>query len=1054
MSDFAIDLLSALGRTTLWLALVGAITAALLRLARAHSPTVHRVGCVLTLLVGWAFLRYPVAVPWYEVAAATPDSVALPPTPLVPIELEPAAIASSDNSSSIQHDQIEVVDLADLPNPSTAQQPAILQNLPTAEGQGPIESNWLSDIVALLPLVAAALWALGVFALPVIWLVGYVRFVRSLRACRPPADAWQSQWSELIASQSVGTPIPLCVTDEVGPMLCRLPRGYVLVVPEPLWRELSDEGRRAILRHELAHYQRGDVWKSLAVRLLALPHWFNPVSWWAVRRFDEAAEWACDAAASADQPSTEYAKTLVRLGEMSTTELRYGSAARGRTLAVRVRRVLDMRARPDSALKQVFALGIVLAIGLASLLNVRLVARERTADVQESPSAKTETNVKPDEQPLPGGTDVNGKTTEQPGPTVSPDLNLLQIGPDPAKKDTVGKTSVKPDEPGMDQELAAKDAVNEAANKMVKQAERAFEATQAAYDAETASLGALYDWSLRWMRAAQNAAPTPKENVAAAQAHLKRMRGLQKRIHLLYFVGTRGGDAKDEAAANYYVAEAERIVAEAEAAYKKNKASSSPTQATSVEQHVSDAKIAVAVDEAELRTTEIRLQEAKEKLDLLNRAKRAQPGAISAIELAHADAEVKVLEAALQKLNTVRNLHQENLKRLQASAGSSPALTSRAAKAPSTPADPASSEQQISDAKIALAVDEAEMSAAEIRMQVAKEKLADGLRSPNVFGKGVVAERKAEVQLIEAELKKLQSVRVLHEQNLARLLAADQQHSAERPATAEPDRKLAVESQRKLLYAGKTFEQWAEQLRTDLSPESRVQALRALLAFGMHGLADEAVETVLRATLNHGFKAQPTLEANPLETAAEVLAGLPAEIVLPRVTKLMKNSDPDQRLFAIKVIQGSSIPWKEKEGLLSDLINDPNVEVSHLMIQIWLDANPNAPQVISKLRELLTSPEPSQVIFAAQAVLQLPLRRGGQSFRDSERELLTTMMPDILNAMGRGDPIHSVIQRSLLMIPNKDKLPALKTALQSDDLAVGERAEELIQKIEGKQTRR
>src|SRR4051812_26585968 len=123
MSNFAIDLLNALGRTTFWLALVGVIAAALLRLVRANSPTVHRVGCVLTLLVGWAFLRYPVAVPWYEVAGVTPDSIALPTTPAL-IELEPASIASSEDASGMVGGPLDVVDLADLPDPNTAQLPA------------------------------------------------------------------------------------------------------------------------------------------------------------------------------------------------------------------------------------------------------------------------------------------------------------------------------------------------------------------------------------------------------------------------------------------------------------------------------------------------------------------------------------------------------------------------------------------------------------------------------------------------------------------------------------------------------------------------------------------------------------------------------------------------------------------------------------------------------------------------------------------------------------------------------------------------------------------
>ena len=89
----------------------------------------------------------------------------------------------------------------------------------------------------------------------------------------------------------------MVVHPRLGPMLCRLPGGYRIVVPRRLWGQLTAAQRGAVMQHELAHYLRGDLWKSFAVRLLALPHWFNPLAWWAVRRFDEGGEWACDESA-------------------------------------------------------------------------------------------------------------------------------------------------------------------------------------------------------------------------------------------------------------------------------------------------------------------------------------------------------------------------------------------------------------------------------------------------------------------------------------------------------------------------------------------------------------------------------------------------------------------------------------------------------------------------------------------------------------------------------------------------------------------------------------
>ena len=173
-----------------------------------------------------------------------------------------------------------------------------------------------------------------------------------------------------------GIQFALRVTEDLGPMLCRLPEGYELLVPAPLWRELNVRERDCILRHELAHFERGDVWKSLAVRLLALPHWFNPLAWFAVRRFDEAAEWACDLAATGEASATGYAKALLRLGEAASRHPSYMPAARGRTLATRIRRLLARQPQDDAAAKKFFIVAVGIGVAIAALVRVELVAKE------------------------------------------------------------------------------------------------------------------------------------------------------------------------------------------------------------------------------------------------------------------------------------------------------------------------------------------------------------------------------------------------------------------------------------------------------------------------------------------------------------------------------------------------------------------------------------------------------------------------------------------------------------------------------------------------------
>ncbi|MBN2023604.1 MAG: HEAT repeat domain-containing protein [Pirellulales bacterium] len=278
---------------------------------------------------------------------------------------------------------------------------------------------------------ALAIWLTGIPVVVAVWLARYARFVRRLPAGRPGDKAWQDEWTALLGEQGVRRAIPLRVTARTGPLLCRLPREYVLLVPEGLWRTLAPPERMAILRHDLAHYQRADIWKSLAARILALPHWFNPMAWWAVRRFDEAAEWACDAAAVRDAPddAPRFAQALLGLAQPSG-HAAYSPAAGGSGLAVRIRRLLATYPLEDSIMKRLVILSVAILLVVACLVRVDLVAQ---APVSESPAIAA-----PADEPAPPA-DAPAPMAEQPSaeePTPpAPSVNAVPAAPDAPASD-------------------------------------------------------------------------------------------------------------------------------------------------------------------------------------------------------------------------------------------------------------------------------------------------------------------------------------------------------------------------------------------------------------------------------------------------------------------------------------------------------------------------------------------------------------------------------------------------------------------------------------------
>lgn len=78
-----------------------------------------------------------------------------------------------------------------------------------------------------------------------------------------------------------------------------------VALPRDFDQRFPPEQRQLILAHEEVHRARHDnAWNLLASALLAV-HWWNPLAWWAARRFRADQELACDAAVLATHPGAQ-----------------------------------------------------------------------------------------------------------------------------------------------------------------------------------------------------------------------------------------------------------------------------------------------------------------------------------------------------------------------------------------------------------------------------------------------------------------------------------------------------------------------------------------------------------------------------------------------------------------------------------------------------------------------------------------------------------------------------------------------------------------------------
>ena len=286
----------------------------LIRFSRCVSANTQRVLWFLVLVQGVVLFPLRLNIAW----------VAAPPLSSAAIDISPAPPPDLADDQPREHLRPPQQFLSGDSFVGTA-----ATNSPAAEARPASAPHGVTNSLTSVWRCAVLLWGLGMLLHVAVGLWRYLRLVRRLQAIESPEEDWAVQWRELLASRGVSRLIPFRISRDVGPALVRLPSGYQVVVPEAVWERLTSEQRRLILCHELAHYEHGDLWCSLAVRLLALPHWFNPVSWWAVRKFEECTEWLCDCAAANESPcgasAIEYARArAIRLVAVPTTCMGWG----------------------------------------------------------------------------------------------------------------------------------------------------------------------------------------------------------------------------------------------------------------------------------------------------------------------------------------------------------------------------------------------------------------------------------------------------------------------------------------------------------------------------------------------------------------------------------------------------------------------------------------------------------------------------------------------------------------------------------------------------------
>src|ERR1035441_1301217 len=191
---------------------------------------------------------------------------------------------------------------------------------------------WRLDLALCLML----LWTAGAALALAQMLLAYAKLCRIRRAARPyPApEATRS----LGRSLGIGRPVEVLETSAgTMPMAFGVRRSTILMpAGAQAWTE---ERRRMVLLHELAHVRRADGATHLLARVAVSLFWWNPLAWSAWRQFLKECERAADdLVLTAGEPAAEYAGHLLEVAR----SLQFAPAA---SAAVAMARRSDLEGR-------------------------------------------------------------------------------------------------------------------------------------------------------------------------------------------------------------------------------------------------------------------------------------------------------------------------------------------------------------------------------------------------------------------------------------------------------------------------------------------------------------------------------------------------------------------------------------------------------------------------------------------------------------------------------------------------------------------------------------
>jgi beta-lactamase regulating signal transducer with metallopeptidase domain len=221
-----------------------------------------------------------------------------------------------------------------------------------------------------------ALWYVVATVLVLRLIISYARLQQLKAEAAPLSVFYQHRVRRWLAATGGRRACRLCVSDKVPMPVAIGLFDPVIVLPERLLEQLSEDELDQVGLHELAHLQRWDDYTNVFQRLAEALLFFNPAVYLIGRQLTLEREIACDdrVIAATGKPLT-YAACLTRLVEATALTRQalpaLAAASTRRQLAIRIERLLDTKRRAIP-----FASGLA-AVALCAVMAGALAAASR-----------------------------------------------------------------------------------------------------------------------------------------------------------------------------------------------------------------------------------------------------------------------------------------------------------------------------------------------------------------------------------------------------------------------------------------------------------------------------------------------------------------------------------------------------------------------------------------------------------------------------------------------------------------------------------------------------